>query len=363
MKATARNIERISGISQALTFFETVMPFTDTQADPIITANILAAGRLHEVISCLVLPFHAASKRLFPGTFHMWVRRSLANGEHLKIRIHGNMRDYDDLKRLLCSHAELFFHESVPSGQNYSEVTVQTHEPDLEEEMIPPPCDSKLVWTNYRRAPISLPTHPWIQDDAFVRQFCFCLAQGMDLLLERVAAATASEQTVSQDSLLAEALVHALARMWPCDSSETSEYLVYHRDWLVRFFVKNELKQRDMLERFEQMAQRTPSTVQYLAETFERNWQQPLSCGSGMNFWATHLNDLALYCKMFQHRLEYRIDPFTSHVIFPPLFKVFHGFANQFGLHPLQEAYVHHLLSKSIDYRHDSDCHVLVDSE
>jgi hypothetical protein len=202
------------------------MPVNDTHADPIITANILAAGRLHEVISRLVLPFHAESKRLFSGTFHMWVRRSMANGEHLKIRIHGNVCDYDDLKRLLCLHAELFFHESAPRRQNCSEATVQTNEPDLEDEMIPPPGNSKLIWTGYRRAPISLPARPWIEDDVFIGRFCCCLAQGMDLLLERVASANASEQTVSQDSLLAEALAHALARIWPCDSRETSDYIV-----------------------------------------------------------------------------------------------------------------------------------------
>jgi hypothetical protein len=337
------------------------MPFIDTQDDPIIAANIMAAGRLHEVISCLVMPFHAAGKRLFPETFHMWVRRSLANGEHLKIRIHGNMQDHDDLKRLLCAHAELFFHQSPPNSQDYSQAKTHTNELDLEEEMIPPPGNSKLVLTGYRRAPISLPAHPWMEDDAFVRRFYLCLAQGVDLLLEKMASANAGQQTVSQEALLAEALVHALARIWPGGSSEISEYLIYHRDWLVRFFLKNEVKQREMLEHFEQMALRSHSTVQLLNETFERNWEQPLSCA--MNFWTTHLKDIALYCRMFEHRQEYRIDPFTSQVTFPPLFKVFHGFANELGLRPLQEAYVHHLLNKSINYRHGSNCHVFVNSQ
>jgi hypothetical protein len=36
--------------------------------------------------------------------------------------------------------------------------------------------------------------------------------------------------------------------------------------------------------------------------------------------------------------------PFAADVSWPPLFKVFHGMANQIGLVPLQEAYVHHML-------------------
>jgi hypothetical protein len=36
-------------------------------------------------------------------------------------------------------------------------------------------------------------------------------------------------------------------------------------------------------------------------------------------------------------------------VTFPPTFKILHGLANQVGMPPLQEAFVHHLLLASVE--------------
>ncbi len=50
----------------------------------------------------------------------------------------------------------------------------------------------------------------------------------------------------------------------------------------------------------------------------------------------------ALFLHVSQPRQD--LDLFAEHPSFPPVFKVFHGFANQLGLDILDEAFVHHLL-------------------
>jgi hypothetical protein len=60
--------------------------------------------------------------------------------------------------------------------------------------------------------------------------------------------------------------------------------------------------------------------------------------------WRRSLADLFQYASRFQGDPEYRLDPFADDAVFPSLFKVFHGFANQLGLSVLDEAFAHHLL-------------------
>lgn len=62
------------------------------------------------------------------------------------------------------------------------------------------------------------------------------------------------------------------------------------------------------------------------------------------NDWARAAGEFFAYVATYRGRPEYDQDPYSSDHTFLPLFKVFHGAANQYGFRLSNEAYIHHLL-------------------
>src|SRR4029079_6283671 len=60
--------------------------------------------------------------------------------------------------------------------------------------------------------------------------------------------------------------------------------------------------------------------------------------------WAAALARLGEHLSQFREREGFLLDPFAPDVVFPPVFKVFHGLANQLRLKTQDEALIYHLL-------------------
>jgi hypothetical protein len=320
------------------------MRFTNDQPDPILTANILARNRLDDVLAHVIAPFRAEADKLLHDEYRfMWVRRSLCNGEHLKLRVHGQPQHRDALKQMLSKHAVGFFEALYHLPREQPHIADQAMEPDLEKEMAICPHDRTLVWTTYRRMPVSLPPPPWVGDDCFTAQFCRCLGQGLELLLVALEAGVL-ESASGRYNLLVKALVSGLGVAWSGKLKRNSDYVTYHRDWLLRFFVEEEQDRVRALQQFDKQAQRSEAMTEDLLFLVKEKWQTPAELGDGAESWVASVAEMAAYVRSFEGRADYQVDPFTLDVSFPPFFKVFHGLANEIGLAPMQEAYIHHLL-------------------
>ena len=308
-----------------------------------MSASIYADGLLDEVLSRVIGPYRTEAADV--SGFLVWAARSPINGEHIKVRIHGEERDRDPLKCALERHARRYF-ESMPAPAP-PRAKNESVQPDPDEELHESPPDRTIVWTTFRRVPILMPGAPWIEDDCFAGLHFRCLAGGLDLVLAAIAAGTFAPS--GRLGLLARALVSGLAALELAEPDQASCYLHYHRDWLLRFFLKDAHGQAEWLEESDARARRASATVSHLAALACERWGAGMPLVEGERVWTGPLADLGAYIRAFRGQAAYRIDPFASDITFPPVFKALHVLANQMGLHPLQEAHVYHLLIQAVE--------------
>lgn len=315
-------------------------------ADPAITANIYASGLLDHLIRDAIAPFGREVAELYPDGYKLWIMRYARGGEHLKIRIHGK-KDYEQhIQQLLGRWVENWF-EQVASKAPADSRNDNPKAPaiDIEDESSTKFADRSVVWTHYRRTYISFPASPWLEDDEFIGLAAQALSASTEVYLEAV---TQEEMQLNskKQTVLAKALISGLLAAGMLEPSITVEYLTFHRDWLLRFFIKETSKELETRSRFQQQAQGSQRAIASLIEFRER---EAHSMNESTRPWPVAVSKVAKYVQQFQSDQHYQIDPFTKNVAFPPLFKIFHGMANQFGIMPLHEAYVHHLLIKVIE--------------
>lgn len=331
---------------------ETLVPTTPPdRADPTVTASVYAEGTLDAVVSGAIAPFWAE----FSGTHadsgaYLWTLRYAKSGEHLKIRVHAPPELRDSVRDLLALRAEALLArlpgDPIFEGRKSRPLATPI---DLEDRQAENYSDRTLLWTTYERSQISLGLRPFLVDDAFVARLTRCLGAGFALVLARFGDNKIEPWShAAQQGLLLRAVYLGLegAGLVP---AERSLYALYHRDCLLRGLLKQagssggpakieqtlELFGRQVdrigsgLERIRALADPEASAASFTAEI--RAWQD--SCGRI----AEHLRRVCVGS-------EHEVDPFAHQPLFPPLFKVFHGLANQIGLTPLNEALAHHLL-------------------
>jgi hypothetical protein len=309
--------------------------------DPILSANIYASGLLDEVLRKAVAPFwkHVRNSAFHDDAF-LWTVRYSRNGEHLKIRIHGS----DDECAALAGIVSEYFEEYLNSIRKLPAATsrngrLDVPPIDLEDQLLELAPDRSLVWTNYQRSPVSLAGAPWLEDDMFAAVSCKCLGCGCELVLDSLEMESFGS-TSGKQKLLIKALLSGLAALGWHEAQQAGIYLEYHRDWLLRFFIEDEAQRAGMLAQFTAQVDRTASSINSLRQ-LAHAYKEP--AGNTMT-WAEAVKELGSFLDQFQGSARYLIDPFTKNVSFSPIFKIFHGLANQIGLHPIHEAYVHHLL-------------------
>jgi hypothetical protein len=317
---------------------ETVMRPLARPPDPILSASIYASGLLDDLISKAIAPFRRESQRTMERRPDLWLVRYGRGGEHLKVRLHGDLGDAGLLKQLLDESVGRYF-DSVQSIQPSSRVINATAPPiDPEDETLAPP-DRSINWTHYRRSAVTLPW-PWLEDDGFNRRNYECLARGCELVLagfEKYPMTAAA-----RDRLLIKLSLDCLRAFGLLERDAARAYLSYHRDWLLRFFLNDVQLQRRVLDHLTEQVKRRLAAVEQLAGLFHASPEDVESTHEKR--WRIALSDLNAYMKPFQGVARYEVDEFAPDVRFLPLFKLLHGLANQAGMPPLQEAFIHHLL-------------------
>ena len=320
----------------------------DTYSDPSITANIYASGLLDDLIRSAIVPFRRDLRSLSEDSY-FWMLRYSKGGQHLKIRVHCQAHRRDDVKEILGTHVERYLSSiaEVPSETRISRPKLPAI--DIEDQRPVEFPDRSLVWTTYKRSHVTLGTAPWVTDDSFAALAYECLAQGCGLVLDAIEAGALDSHGARQ-KLLLKALLSGLRALGLGFADQAADYLQYHRDWLLRFFIPETQQEQRKLEEFEEQVIAMSATVERLKAIAEEQWSsQNTSSGDG---WHNSLLELAAFTRRFQDCEEYQIDPFTSNVTFPPAFKMFHGLANQIGVAPLTEAFVHHLLLRAVALPH-----------
>jgi hypothetical protein len=322
-----------------------VLPF----ADPVLTASVYAEGHLDAIVTGALAPYLARFAARFPdSTAYLWTLRYAKSGEHLKIRIHGSDEARDDARNHLQPAVEALLlrlpGSAVVSDRKSRPLATPVDIEDQQAENYP---DRSFSWTTYERSQISLGLRPYLDDDEFAARLTRCLGLGFELLVGRFGGdSIAPWSHTAQQGLLLRAIVSGVAGFGLCPADRVS-YLFYHRDCLLRGLLKQAgstggpIKIEQTLELFRRQVERVGAGLDRIRALTEvgsgpsepefRAWSE------GCAHLGEHLRDICIDS-------AHEVDPFARLPLFPSLFKVLHGLANQVGLTPLNEALAHHLL-------------------
>jgi len=323
--------------------------------DPVVSANVYCHGRLDELIHGAIAPLRREMAMESPGDlWWLWFARYPRRGEHLKVRIHGPAGAAPRLRELLAGSVERAFSvlpKAAPDERTENRGLPPLDDEDEVEGLHP---DRSLLWTRYRRSYVTLGGGPFLDDDLYVALLTTCLARGCDIVLASLR--PNAEGQFSPGSRQAALFKLALGGLAAAGFSrrESVIYLTYHRDWLLRFATAQVKagpeKTRELIAQLDQRAERMASALEPLRSAAEATLETPLqeALDPADARWREAVGDLTLYLRRFAGDPAYELDTFAADVTFSPLFKVFHGLANQLGLNMLNEALAHHLLLRAV---------------
>jgi hypothetical protein len=324
--------------------------------DPVVTANVYCDRRLDEAIHGALAPLRRTMAAEDPeGLWRLWFVRYPRRGEHLKVRLHGPEAAAPRLRELLAEAAAACF-AALPAvaGDEPRKDGREVPPIDPEDETAEIQPDRTLLWTRYRRNHISLGGKPLLDDDQYAALITTCLARGGELVLAALQPDGEGRFPHSpRQTALLRMLIGGLGALG-FGSEKSAGYLAYHRDWLLRFTASRSNtgseKVRQTLEQFDQRTERMGEALATLRGLALDAWsgkQRDSLDGTDAGWWRA-LRDLQGYLDRFRGDADYQLDPFATDVVFSPVFKVFHGSANQLGLNMLNEAFSHHLLWRAV---------------
>lgn len=306
--------------------------------DPAVTASIYCDRGLEGVVRGALVPFAREIDARHPGRWRLWFVRYARRGEHVKVRLHGPSVEAEEVRSLLGVHVRTHL-DAFPSPAELPRVSrpdAPAVDPDDEGEGDHP--DRALRWTAYRRSHVSLGPPALLDDDGYVARMAACLAHGAELALEAASADDAASASARQRTLLG-ALVAGLAAPGFM-AGERIAYLRYHRDWLVRFQA-GAAGEVELARALDRQADAMAAAVAQLARVTGEAWTGDAPPGTELG------GAVAALAAHLDPSRASAADPFASDGRFPPLFKVFHGLANQLGLSAVHEALAHHLLVRA----------------
>lgn len=321
--------------------------------DPVLTANIYLAGHLDEAIFRIVVPFWRSFKELDPaGLCSLWLMRYGKGGEHLKVRLHGPAELVPEMKRLLEGAAQAYLGTlAEPAGPVQKRGWLGAPPIDAEDAVQSDYPDRTLLWTRYGRSHVSLGGRPFLSDDRYAALFTNCLARGSEIVMALKPAEDGTLSHHARQSTLLRALISGLAALG-FDAEKRAQYLSYHRDWLLRYFLPKGSMEADpvqqLLQRFDERVAAMDSSLEILRQAATAKWQgndgpQQRFAGQDAS-WQQALAALLEYITPFCADPDYHLDPFAVDPVFSPIFKVFHGLGNQLGLKLSDEGFAHHIL-------------------
>jgi hypothetical protein len=323
------------------------------RCEPVLTANVYCSQHLDSLIYAAIGPFLGELRGQDPGgDWSIWMVRYSRCGEHLKVRLHGP-EDRCPLARQFLAAAVQSHFDSLPSplpaAPRASRGDIPAIDEDDEREEDYP--DRSLRWTRYRRSHVNLGPAPFLDDDRYATLVAACLASGAEFVLDGLRPDTSGQVSHSlRQRILLKALVAGVTTLDL--GGGPVAYLAYHRNWLLRFFAEDEAQEGEVRDRFDAQVERMAGTVDQLRRVAAAQPSTGVAEGragepQGRD-WPGTLAALHAYLAGFRGDPAYHVDPFAPDPVFPPLFKVFHGLANQLGLSPTNEAFVHHLLLRAM---------------
>ncbi len=331
----------------------------DRPADPLVTADIHCAGHLDAVLAYGLAPLRRRLQdELKEGAAvdALWLLRSARGGEHWQVRIHAPARYRARIEDLLRQETERCLVEIAPPAGRH----------EAGEAEAP---DRGLRLTRYLPSAAVLGGEPLLSRAAYRARMTACLAAGTAQLLDAVEAAGAFTTAGPRLRLLLKALVTGIAALgFPTPTA--AAYLAYHRDWSIRFPLTRDRaaapasgqdapdnqemqetqevqEMKDVLARLDHQAVRMAPLEEVLDDLVRHAWTG--AAPSADSPWGNSLPDLLSGLANWRQEDGGHLDPFAPDPAFPPLFKVFHGLANQIGLTARDEAFAHHLLLRAVD--------------
>ncbi len=322
--------------------------------DPVISANIYCNRRLDHLIRDAITPFWRELTLSHPDQTPMiWFSRYAKCGEHLKLRVHSSEAIAAVARELLPKHLESFFDQ--PNSEPLPDIWLSksaTPALDAEDEAEQDYPNKSLLWTTYRRTPITLGCSLYVEDDEHVRRFAVCQSVVSQLMMEVITPALEQKNFLAfRQNQFFKLVLSGLAAT-DLDIKQWFDYQTYHRDWLLRFLVNTvaptSTTEETILAEYEPRVARMAPAINTLAtmirEASDRSSTSDTEPPQREGDWARAAGDFFDYVSTYRDRAEYDQDPYTRDHAFLPLFKVFHGAANQFGLRLSNEAYMHHVL-------------------
>lgn len=297
-------------------------------SDPQVTANLYAPGGLDAALGRLVAPLWRSWCERSTAPHALWWVRSLAGGEHLKLRFHVPPDEERELRRTLESASASFFADFHPAVEPRPVLPVLSRiaaiDPGDRGE-VPPPG---LVWTRSPRSPLSFGGPPLLGDEACAGRLAEAHARAGENALALLETAPAAAREVRQKVLLG-VLVETLACL---PAGLRASYLIYHRDVLLRYAAYGRPAESTgrLLAYFDLQALGSRPAVEFLGAALAAAPRSPAAFAA------------ALFAR------GPALDPFAPEPELCPVFKVLHSQANQLGLGWLDEAFTHHLLWRAV---------------
>jgi len=314
--------------------------------DPILSANVYAAGSLDEILRRALRPFRTAVHERCPDSkAYLWTMRYGCGGEHLKIRLHGPEGENAALREELGDAVE----RALAGLDATPDLEARPPTPPIDaEDLEGPHADRSWCWTTYRRSHLSLGSKPFLLDDGYVARFTRSLGAACEVALEAlVPEADGAVPHMVRHDTLTRLVLDGLAALG-FDDSQRRDYLYFHRDWLIRFpLLKSDgtlAKAREIAVHFEQIRDDMAAELETLGHLARSEWEK---ADIDADPWRRALADLWSYTAPLCEDPAFHVDPFAALPMFTPVFKVFHCAANQLGLSWFEEAVVHHLLVRA----------------
>jgi hypothetical protein len=320
--------------------------------DPLLTASVYCSGRLSEVIQGPIASFWAryGAQRASSGSY-IWLMRYAKRGEHLKVRLHAPEADLAVLRELFITEVDAYLESLLQSVPQESQRHRAAATPiDAEDRGPSLHMDRAFLWTTYQRSHVSLGYDPYLGNDTYVANVTRCLASGTEVILRDLRVDETGEASFSlAQTILLKLFVAGLPVL--VNVPVRSSYLLYHRDWLLRSMRLKSgskggaKKLAEVLVRFDTQARSRKEQIGKLGEA-TRSLSSALD--PLLHNWRASLSALMTYTRALCADPAYHVDPYAEIPEYVPLFKVFHGIANQLGLTHLNEAFTLHLLRHAV---------------
>jgi hypothetical protein len=326
--------------------------------DPIVSANLYQAGHLDQAIHGVAIPFWRDFRSMDDpdGRCYLWLMRYGVGGEHLKFRVHGPEALAESVRERLATAASRYLEGlEVPEEEAVGRGWQGAPPIDAEDATPEPHADRSFLWTTYRRSHVSLGDKLFLAEDRYAALFTRCLGTACDWILDALESQDTREVSIHQRrNSLFKLLITGLAVL-DFSPRQRADYLAYHRDWVLRFCFPAENRfevgyLEDLIGRCDRKTEEIAKTLAPLATVAQKTWSRPVSADrqapstDRTAAWQRSLADLLAYLRPLCADPAYSTDPFAEDPVFAPVFKVFHGAANQLGMDLFQEGFTHHLL-------------------